>query len=131
MLVVCSCLYDLESKLNKFDIHSKFHFTLFVVHNPEDGMHKLLRNVCNYLPVYTNILVDFMLEYPCEKLKFHIVLCLCLISYNGTCVILPLKAYCLLTLRRLMSYIHMEHPFWMFLDHTQRRSTVGRTSLDE
>ena len=34
-----------------------------------------------------------------------------------------------LTLRRLMSY--MEHLFLMFLDHTQRRSTVGRTPLDE
>jgi len=37
----------------------------------------------------------------------------------------------LLTLRRLMSYIYMEHPFLMFLDHTQRRSAVGRTPLDE
>ena len=37
----------------------------------------------------------------------------------------------LLTLRRLMSYIYMEHRFLMFLDHTQRRSTVGRTPLDE
>ena len=37
----------------------------------------------------------------------------------------------LLTLRRLMSYIYMEHPFLMFLDHTQRRSTVDRTPLDE
>ena len=40
-----------------------------------------------------------------------------------------------LTLRRLMSYIYiyiyMEHPFLMFLDHTQRRSTVGWTPLDE
>ena len=36
-----------------------------------------------------------------------------------------------LSLRRLMSYIYMEHPFLMFLDHTQRRSTVGRTPLDE
>ena len=44
-----------------------------------------------------------------------------------------------LTLRRLMSYIYiyiyiyiyMEHPFLMFLEHTQRRSTVGRTPLDE
>ena len=25
----------------------------------------------------------------------------------------------------------MEHPFLMFLDHTQRRSTAGRTPLDE
>jgi len=37
----------------------------------------------------------------------------------------------LLNLRRLMSYIYMEHPFLMFLDSTQRRSTVGRTPLDE
>ena len=37
----------------------------------------------------------------------------------------------LLTFRRLMSYIYMEHPFLMFLDHTQRSSTVGRTPLDE
>jgi len=36
----------------------------------------------------------------------------------------------LLTLRRLMSYIYGA-PFLMFLDHTQRRSTVGRTPLDE
>jgi len=36
-----------------------------------------------------------------------------------------------LTLRRLMSYIYMKQPFLMFLDHTQRRSTVGRTPLDE
>jgi len=37
----------------------------------------------------------------------------------------------LLIFRLLMSYIYMEHPFLMFLDHTQRRSTVGRTPLDE
>jgi len=28
-------------------------------------------------------------------------------------------------------YIYMEHLFLMFLDHTQRRITVGRTPLDE
>jgi hypothetical protein len=39
--------------------------------------------------------------------------------------------FSILTLRRLMSYIYMEHPFLMFLDHTRRRSTVGRTPLDE
>ena len=39
----------------------------------------------------------------------------------------------ILTLRLLMSYIYiyMEHLFLMFLDHTQRRTTVGRTPLDE
>ena len=36
-----------------------------------------------------------------------------------------------LTLRLLMSYIYIEHLFLMFLDHTQRRSTVGRTPLDK
>jgi len=42
-----------------------------------------------------------------------------------------------LNLRLLMSYIYiyiyiyMEHLFLMFLDHTQRRTTVGRTPLDE
>ena len=36
-----------------------------------------------------------------------------------------------LTIRLLMSNIYMEHLFLMFLDHTQRRSTVGRTPLDE
>jgi len=38
-----------------------------------------------------------------------------------------------LTLRLLMSYIYiyLERLFLMFLDHTQRRSTVGRTPLDE
>jgi len=36
-----------------------------------------------------------------------------------------------LTLRVLMSCIYMEHLFLIFLDHTQRRTTVGRTPLDE
>ena len=36
-----------------------------------------------------------------------------------------------LTLGLLMSDIYMERVFLMFLDHTQRRSTVGRTPLDE
>jgi len=38
-----------------------------------------------------------------------------------------------LTLRLLMSYIYiyMERLLLVFLDHTQRRSTVGRTPLDE
>ena len=40
-----------------------------------------------------------------------------------------------LTLRLLKSYIYiyiyMEHPFLMFLEHTQRRTTVGRTPLDD
>jgi len=49
-------------------------------------------------------------------------------SYKASDLCLGLAG---LTLRLLMSYIYMEHPFLMFLDHTQRRSTVGRTPLDE
>ena len=60
---------------------------------------------------------------------------------NPICYLLPLLAHHFLhvsrisvkslTLRLLMSYIYMEHLFLMFLDHTQRRSTFGRTPLDE
>jgi len=39
--------------------------------------------------------------------------------------------FLILTLSLLMSYIYMGHLFLMFLDHTQRRTTVGRTPLDE
>ena len=46
---------------------------------------------------------------------------------------LPYISLIQLTLRLLMSYIYiyMEHPFLMFLDHTQRRTTFGRIPLDE
>jgi hypothetical protein len=38
-----------------------------------------------------------------------------------------------LTLRLLMSYIYIysEHQFLMILDYTQRRTTVGKTPLDD
>ena len=36
-----------------------------------------------------------------------------------------------LTLRFLISYIYKQRIFLMFLDHTQRRTTVGMTPLDE
>jgi len=50
-------------------------------------------------------------------------------------VIKPKHVGAVLTLRLLMSYIYiyiyMERIFVMFLDHTQRRTTVDRTPLDE
>ena len=81
----------------------------------------------------------------------HIELIRDLMNQNGNNTVLSVKtparnsnnlfrnfrSFVHLTLRRLMSYIYiyiyiyMEHPFLMFLDHTQRRSTVGRTPLDE
>ena len=58
---------------------------------------------------------------------------------NKTCRKSTCKLRRHLTLRLLMShthiyiyiYIYMERLFLMFLDHTQRRSKVGRTPLDE
>ena len=84
-----------------------------------------------------------------NSFTFTHVLCLCLFNplnpeLNPICYLLALLGanhfhhvsrikVKSLTLRLLMSYIYiyMEHPFLMFLDHTQRRSTVGRTPLDE
>ena len=77
----------------------------------------------------------------CQHFLFYLLLISCLkgLSYFYFLTFLPHFATLIisLTLRRLMSYIYiyiyiyMEHPFLMFLDHTQRRSTVGRTPLDE
>jgi hypothetical protein len=60
---------------------------------------------------------------------------------NPICYLLALLAHDFLHISRirvkslnlslLMSYIHMEHLFLMFVDHTQGCSTVGRTPLDE
>ena len=62
---------------------------------------------------------------PCNVIrKFSVLL-----HYNTIYFIVISLVY--LTLRLLMSYIYMEHQFLMFLDHTQRRTTVGRTPLDE
>ena len=69
------------------------------------------------------------------------------VELNPICYLLALLAHHFLhvsrirvkslTLWLIMSYIYvyiyiyMERLFLMFLDHTQRRSTVGRTPLDE
>ena len=77
--------------------------------------------------IYANNFVLNFLETTAWKIKNDIVLINIICKDD------------VLTLRLLMSYIYiyiyiyiyMEHPFLMFLDHTQRRSTVGRTPLDE
>ena len=71
-----------------------------------------------FLQTHVHIIFHLHLELPWKPL----------ISSASSCM--PLVTS-ILTLRRLMLYIYMEHPFLMFLDHTQRRSTVGRTPLDE
>jgi len=59
---------------------------------------------------------------------------------NPICYLLALLAHHFLHVSRirvksltlgLLMYIYMEHLFLMFLDNTQRRTTVGRTPLDE
>ena len=57
--------------------------------------------------------------------------CICSLYITTFCTLVLLGYLLGLTLRLLMSYIYMEHLFLMFLDHTQRRSTVGRAPLDE
>ena len=77
----------------------------------------------------------------CEKRLFR---CVMNLTFVDPCVIVqgvPLanEPGISLTLRLLMSYIYiyiyiyiyMERLFLMFLDYTQRRTTVGRTPLDE
>ena len=85
-----------------------------------------------------------------ETFTFHYQLMHLLINplnpeLNPICYLLALLAHHVLhvtrirvkslTIRLLMSYIYiyiyMERLFLMFLDHTQRPTTVGRTPLDE
>ena len=71
----------------------------------------------------------FMVPSKTHSSQPYVTVGLIILQYNFNFDFLETNL--LLTLRRLMSYIYMEHPFLMFLDHTQRRSTVGRTPLDE
>ena len=73
--------------------------------------------------------------FTVRKMASHFFLdqSVCLLAAVSPLRLLKRQGPSYLTLRRLMSYIYiyMEHPFLMFLDHTQRRTTVGRTPLDE
>ena len=78
--------------------------------------------------------VGFRLSALCHQYSLFIILSITDTIYSQQ---LTASLNNTLTFRQLMSYIYiyiyiyMEHPFLMFLDHTQRRSTVGRTPLDE
>jgi len=71
--------------------------------------------------------VQMMEGLMVENDTYQIGLC---VHEIGMCTQFMFKS---LTLRLLMTYIYiyMEHVFLMFLDHTRRRTTVGRTPLDE
>jgi len=100
----------------------------------ELGARRYKRNNAKRRKLITRGCVMLKLEYRYEC-KPQVSNFMCGVIFN------PLNAD--LTLRRLMSYIYifiyiyiyiyiyMDHPFLMILDHTQRRSTVGRTPLDE
>ena len=77
------------------------------------GIFKALEQV---LSKHSHITV---LLYPLLYLVMHVFINFVSINPQATNVIY------------IYIYIYMEHLFLMFLDHTQRRSTVGRTPLDE
>ena len=93
------------------------------------------------LIIYTNNIVLKATDNKFSTLQFTTVLNPLNPESNPICYFLALLAHHFLhisrlrvkslTLRLLMSYIYMEHLFLMSLDHTQRRTTVGRTPLDE
>ena len=94
-----------------------------------------LQNIDIYKPQNTDLIHNYISYLKIlygkntEQSKKKILFRLYAMHLLGTSMSTHIILY--LTLRRLMSYIYMEHPFLMFLDHTQRRSTVGRTPLDE
>ena len=73
--------------------------------------------------------------YICHIHIFHIYIChIYIYTYIYICIYIYMShiyvTYTYVTYIYIC-HIYMEHPFLMFLDHTQRRSTVGRTPLDE
>ena len=84
---------------------------------------------CQFLKVCLSVTQSLLLFNPLKAELNPICYLLALLAYHFLHVSrIRVKS---LTLRLLMSYIYMESLFLMFLDHTQRRSIVGRTPLDE
>jgi len=134
-----------------FEYVSIFSFIFNLIHITV-AMLAAFRHSCRYvsrLRVVASQTFRLVTGWP-DKPQRHVVACTrsCFVNplnpeLNPICYLLALLAHHFLhvsrimvkslTLRLLMSYIYiyMEHLFLMFLDHTQRRSTVGRTPLDE
>ena len=122
--------------------------TLFLIYFDKIGTNKLCLLSQNFItapapdsrfpldikvPLWIEIPVSGAFLNPLNAALNHIRYLLALLAHHFLHVSrIRVKS---LTLRLLMSYIYiyiyMEHLFLMFLDHTQRRSTVGRTPLDE
>ena len=103
-----------QTKQQRVKLLPVFFWDCFI---PEDETDNLSRNVSNQILPYVSYTNKITTICHTSQQFDHFLKC-----------VTPLSC---LTLRLLMSYIYMERPFLKFLDHTQRRSTVGRTPLDE
>ena len=76
-------------------------------------------------PSFTVLLNPIQIPIHFVKVACHSPgLCMCILFNSLTLRLLMFYIY-------IYIYIYMERLFLMFLDHTQQRSTVGRTPLDE
>ena len=132
-LKVHQCLKSLSTWSNGVycNLCDASHILLFPCTNDDNNENTCIENLNKLIqPIIKN-----------SALKFWTMNCVNMESISSVFTIkeLVVEMNSLLTLRLLMSYIYiyiyiyiyMEHLFLMFLDHTQRRSTVGRTPLDE
>ena len=125
-----SFLLRMRHVSNKFveKVKIKFHFNIFLI----VSLMRLYRKILQSRAYHSSQYGACGLHAGYLRLQTHTENCITYFFSTKQWLHEPL-----LTLRRLMSYIYiyiyiyMEHPFLMFLDHTQRRSTVGRTPLDE
>ena len=112
------------------------------------GLYRDARSTEHEIP---NYLCPELLEIPSTKIHFIVIAPNFPFNplnpeLNPICYLLALLAHHFLHVSRIRVksltlkatnviyiyiYIYMERLFLMFLDHTQRRTTVGRTPLDE
>jgi hypothetical protein len=100
---------------------------------PEDGENYTERRLLNLIERTKKMQPEFIIPMFLNSLNAELNPICYLLALLGAHHFLHVSRIRVksLSLRLLMSYIYMECIFLMFLDHTQRRSTVGRTPLDE
>ena len=112
------------------DKSSGVHYGVITCEGCKGFFRRSQSSVVNYqCPRNKNCVVDRVNRNRCQYCRLQKCLRLGM-SRDGECPYCLFACYCLtkrcLTLRRLMSYIYMEHPFLMFLDHK-----IGRASCRE
>ena len=113
-----------KTKKKNTGLHCILYYVSIIIPAPEKQVSRKKRQKVNRQTTYFGIL--FNLLNP----ELNPISCLLALLAHHFLHVSRIRVKSL-TLRLLMSYIYMEHLFLMFLDHTQRRSTVGRTPLDE